>query len=212
MNLGSSDLPNNLVDFVASVVSDMLKYHKVYSGKVMNRYVSGSNRGVIDVYAGEFCGINEFDESSWLSCKPAINSGNSIIPDRTNYVYFTFKSGKPDEPIYFGQAYDYYKYINSGEKRVVFEYSSFSGDSFILFDESVNKFIIKSGSTSTEKSILGETLKTKLEDLITAIRNITVMTPTGMSGTVDSVSSNKIALDLIENTLDNILSNNLENN
>jgi hypothetical protein len=52
-----------------------------------------------------------------------------------------------------------------------------------IFIDQTGIINIKAGTTTIEKTVLGETLKTKLEALIDAINAITVPTPTGPSGT-----------------------------
>jgi hypothetical protein len=67
---------------------------------------------------------------------------------------------------------------------------------------------IKAGSVTTEKSVLGETLKTKIEALIDAINAITVNTPVGVS----SVPNNVATFTQIKSALSEILSTTVKNN
>jgi hypothetical protein len=83
-----------------------------------------------------------------------------------------------------------------------------SGAEFLIDSGSDGSIVIKSGSASTEKSVLGETLKSKLEELIDAVKAITVPTAMGTSGT----PLNSSAFDQIKNSLDDILSEFNENN
>lgn len=67
---------------------------------------------------------------------------------------------------------------------------------------------LEAGSDATEATVLGETLKGKLEELIDAINAITVNTPLGASSTPNNAAS----FSSIKSALDEILSSNIKNN
>ena len=89
-------------------------------------------------------------------------------------------------------------------KDVIYEYSNAS----LLYNKTYSKFILKSGSDATEKSILGETLVSKLKEILDAITSITVTTAGIPSGT----PNNSASFLSIKANIEDILSNNMENN
>jgi len=89
-------------------------------------------------------------------------------------------------------------------KYVIFESGTFS----IIYNSTTSKFEIKNGTATVEKTVLGETLKQILSDLIDAIKAITVNSPAGTTG----VPNNNTQFTAIASRLNNILSENNTNN
>jgi len=112
-----------------------------------------------------------------------------------------------------GILYIYDKTNNNYIKWKINSLSSAGTELFIkVHDSSIEikngKVEVISGSASTEKSILGETLLSKLDELITAIQAITVPTGVGPSGT----PINSATFSAIKNDLSSILSQQVKNN
>jgi hypothetical protein len=204
--MGSQYFEDDFITVIEQVINRKLIDYSVFAA-IVKKVVDDA--GVIECYCPELQGLNEEDDSeNWMVCQPVFNY--SFLPAIKDQQVLIFQRESNDWR-YFAQ--DIQKEIVSehGEKKYI-PYGNDDTDTYIIDDDNDDTLTIKKGSTTPEKSLLGETLRDKLKDLISAIRNITVMTSTGPSGTVNDIPANKTALDNIENNIDEILSEKLLNN
>jgi hypothetical protein len=113
--------------------------------------------------------------------------------------------------IYPDVKYEYYKNgvcIAVSSNASTPEVTIYHPSGSYIFVNSSGEIQIKAGTVALEKSVLGETLKQTLSDLIDAINAITVNTPVGLS----SVPNNTTTFTNIKNNLSTILSAKVKNN
>lgn len=192
--------PDDFVTAVESIVFDMLVYYRHYTGKVM-----AIDKDMIAKLYVEELNAKEDDKNTWIPARPA-TIVQSFIPVKVGqYVEFYFKEGNASNARWIGLDPLTYTSKNGNlNKYVIFESGTFS----IIYDSTTSKFEIKNGTSAVEKTVLGETLKEILSDLIDAIKALTVNSPVG----VTSTPINNPQFTLIANRLDDILSENNTNN
>lgn len=153
-----------------------------------------------------------------------------ILEEIENYQYYGFSSNPPEgsEVILKNENSDLKYGIASANREIrknnlkpgeVAIYTKTGNEILITVEGNIEikanskiKITGNASSESIEKSILGETLKSKLEDLIDAILEINVISPPlgGTTGTVSALHS--VKFNKIKTELKDILSGNLENN
>lgn len=192
--------PKDLRTTVEVIVWDLLRYHMVWVGVIKEI----KSDGVALIHSETF-GTKLTSRDSWIKARPSYLLKSFVLPEIGDEVEFFFCEGTPDKARYMNSNPEVYQSKNGGlMKDVIYEYSNAS----LLYNKTYSKFILKSGSDATEKSILGETLVSKLKEILDAITSITVTTAGIPSGT----PNNSASFLSIKANIEDILSNNMENN
>lgn len=164
---------DDLVEVINSIVERQLRYYKSYIGTVK----SVKPDGTLIVDSIEF-GTLSNDPTTWITCLPGNKLQNSIPAKVGQNVEFRF-NGDRDNPKWYSLDSTYISPNEGLNKFVIFENSLTTK---IIFDATTNVLTlqnsgstinlkltgaieIKGGITALEKSVLGESLQTQLNQL-----------------------------------------------
>ncbi|ATN94953.1 hypothetical protein [Leptospira phage LE3] len=232
------------ISFINRIVDEKFRYYQRYSGEVKKV----DSDGVIEVHSKEF-GTTESEPNSWIVCRPSVNYHSFIPPKIGDKVEFGFKDGSADSGRYYCFDPLFYK-ENGNVPGMVSIYEDKDGTK-ILYNRTTKQFsfvvqgqiLINSngqlelkGVLPTQKTLLGETTKSKLESLIdemkTLVDNVSAIvaniklievtpvafgTPAGINNAPSFTTNEgqlvvtKTALDSVKTSLSTILSNEVKN-
>ena len=168
------------ISFINRVMDERLRYYQRYSGVIKKV----DKDGIAEIHSKEF-GTNESEPNSWIVCRPAVNYFSFIPPKIGDEIEFGFKDGTPDSGRYY--SFDPLFYKEEGNVPGMISIYEDPDGTKILYDRNTKQlsFLVQGqvqlnsngtlelkGTLPTQKTLLGETTKSKLENLIDQTKNV----------------------------------------
>lgn len=186
------------ISIITRIVEERLRYFRCYSGEVKKL----NNDGSVTIHSEEF-GTDEADTRTHLIAFTGSQLANQIPPKKSDKVIFGFPNGTPDKVYYYSLDPAYQRFRSNWADQMIIH--RFSEASFV-YDIANQEYILLNGILPPEKMVKGETLKTQLEALVTAIDSLVaqialITVPVISLGAPSGVPNNAAAISAISGTI-----------